>query len=303
LLTDLVEDYLEQRRGVGYKLVTVGRLLRSFAQFASRNGPVAVIDVTTSIEWASLAPAPASRERRLQVVERFSRHARIEDPRHAVLPVDAFGRHPSKRRPHIYSPDEVRAILTAASRLRPTGSIRPHTYVTLLGLLRSTGLRVSEALALRVNDIGTSGLQVLETKFHKSRLVPLHETTAAALQRYLDRRRRVPSSTDHVFVTLAGQALKYPTVCRAFSEIRREAFKGVVPRPLPRIHDLRHTFAVRALEGAPTRTLLVGRHMRALSTYMGHVSIVSTYWYLRATPHLMTGIADACETFLEGEPR
>lgn len=299
MLSACVEDYLALRRALGYKLKTDGRILRSFARFASRKGPAAFVEKATAIKWAARAPAPASRERRLQVVARFARHARAEDRRHEVPPVDVFGHHPSKRRPYIYSPDETRALLAAAARMGPAGSLRPHTYVTLLGLLAATGLRVSEALALRVEDLGADGLRVLETKFRKSRLVPLHGTTASALHRYLERRRKVRPATDCIFVTLSGTALKYQTVNVAFAELRQDALELVAGQPPPRVHDLRHTFAVRALEAAPKSAGLLGRHMRALSAYLGHASFVSTYWYLHATPHLMRRVADACESFLE----
>lgn len=301
MLIDRMDDYLALRRALGYKLATEGYLLRSFARFSSRNGPAAFVEATIAVEWAAGAPTPASRERRLAVVARFARHARSEDRRHEIPPADAFGHHPSKRRPHIYSPDEIGALLGAAARLGPVGSIRPHTYVTLFGLLAATGLRVSEALALRVDDLGADGLRILETKFRKSRLVPLHKTTAAALDRYVERRRHVGPSTDNVFLTISGRALKYSTVRRAFTDLRQEALRFVEGRPLPRIHDLRHTFAVRALEAAPRGARLLGRHMRALSTYMGHVSFVSTYWYLHATPLLMRRVADACESIFDGE--
>ncbi len=301
MLIDSVAAYLGLRRSLGYKLATDGHLLRSFARFASRHGGTAFVKSETVIEWAAGAPAPASRERRLKVVARFARHARSEDRRHEIPPVNVFGHHPSKRRPHIYSSDEIRSLLDVAARIGPVGSIRSHTYATLLGLLAATGLRVSEGLALRVDDIGDAGIRILETKFHKSRLVPLHQTTAHALARYLERRRQIRPSTDHVFVTLAGGALKYATVNKVFAELRQEALQLVDGRPLPRIHDIRHTFAVRALETAPKGTRLLGRHMRALSTYMGHASFLSTYWYLHATPHLMRSVAGACESFLDGE--
>ena len=301
MLIDNVDAYISLRRALGYKLRTEGHLLRSFARFASRNRPARFVKAAIAIEWASGAPAPAARECRLKVVARFARHARSEDRRHEIPPVDAFGHHPSKRRPHIYSSEEIRALMEAASRLGPIGSIRPHTYYTLIGLLAATGLRVSEALALRVDDVGVDGLRILETKFHKSRLVPLHPTAVAAVDRYLRRRRKARASTDHVFITIAGAAIKYATVHKTFVALRQKVLKLAEGSTPPRPHDLRHTLAVRALEAAPKGSQLVGRHMRALATYMGHVSFLSTYWYLHATPHLMRTIADACEIFLDGE--
>jgi integrase len=173
----------------------------------------------------------------------------------------------------------------------------------LIGLLASTGLRVSEALALRVDDIGADGLRVIDSKLHKSRLVPMHSTTAAALKGYLRRRRGVRTSTDRIFVNLAGEPLSYSNVQKAFFALRGKALHRdtVTASPAPRIHDLRHTFAVRALEAAPIGSQLLGRHMRALSTYMGHVDFRSTYWYLQATPLLMRRVADVCQSLFDGE--
>lgn len=304
VLTDSVESYLAVRRALGYQLRSDGYHLRSFAQFASRNRSASFVKVSTAIEWASQSSGPVERERRLQTVARFARYMRSEDRRHDVLPVNVFGRHhPSKRRPYIYSAEEIRALMHAASRLKPTGSIRPYVYVTLIGLLASTGLRVSEALALQVDDVRSDGLRILETKFHKSRLVPLHWTAAAALERYLQRRRKMRTFTERVFVNLAGAPMSYSNVQKAFYLLRCRALRhgaSSASSP-PRLHDLRHTFAVRALEAAPIGAQLLGRHMRALSTYMGHVSIASTYWYLQATPHLMRHVADACRIFFDGE--
>ena len=196
----------------------------------------------------------------------------------------------------MFASEQIRQILLAAAGLTPAGSLRPWTYCTLLSLLAVTGLRISEALALRTGDITPDGLVVRETKFRKSRLVPIHSTTVAGLERYLDRRRHVAGPCDHVFVSQRARRMTYPTVVSVFLQIVRRI--GLHPGPGrrgPRIHDLRHNFAIRALEACPPDRHHVGAHMLALSTYLGHAKICSTYWYLHATPHLLADIADACE--------
>jgi integrase/recombinase XerD len=175
-------------------------------------------------------------------------------------------------------------------------------YATLLGLIAATGLRVSEALDLRLDDVLPDGvLGIRQTKFGKSRLVPLHPTVVEALGRYLERRRRLAVTDDHVFLSAGNRRISSSMVSYTFRRVRRLA--GIAPaRPRPpRIHDLRHTFATRALEQCSTRREAVARHFVALATYLGHADIVHTYWYLEATPELMTHIAVAAERLVAGE--
>jgi integrase len=172
----------------------------------------------------------------------------------------------------------------------------------LLGLIAATGLRISEALDLRLYDVLPDGvLQIRRTKFGKSRLVPLHPTAASALEYYLEERRGLAVTDDHVFLSAGNQRIASSTVEYTFRRIRRLA--GIAPartRP-PRIHDLRHTFATRALEQCSTRREAVARHFVALATYLGHSDIAHTYWYLEATPELMIDIAAAAEALSAGE--
>jgi len=202
--------------------------------------------------------------------------------------------------PHIYTKQEIQQLLDAAAQLGPQGSLRPHTYRCLFGLLAATGLRISEAISLHLDDVTSDGLIVRRTKFQKSRQVPLHSTVTAELHRYIEKRLRFDRTGDHVFVSQRKRPLIYQVVNQTFLKIVRSL--GLHPGPGkrgPRIHDLRHTMAVRALEAAPSDHEGVGRHMRALSTYLGHSRVATNYWYLHSTPHLMKGLADACEDFLE----
>jgi integrase len=167
--------------------------------------------------------------------------------------------------------------------------------------LVATGLRVSEAIHLRVSDITPDGLLIRRTKFQKTRLVPLHQTAVAGLGQYLAYRQRTRRAGEHLFVSDGGQPLLYWRVHSVFRTLLKSA--GLKPTGLrwPRIHDLRHTFAVRALESSPVGRHRIGQHMLALSTYLGHVNIDATYWYLESTPELLLDIAVVAENFVRGD--
>lgn len=301
MLSGAIDMYLALRRSVGFKFHSQGTMLRSYGRFAVANGDTHVRSDRV-LEWAALAATPERRERRARIVIGFARHAKAEDARHEIPPRYAFSR--ATRRPpaspYIYPPDEIRGLLESATKLGPIGSLRPRTYYTLFGLLACTGLRISEALALRLGDFGDHMLVVRGTKFGKSRLIPLHDTAAAALHEYGREREKIRSADDHLFITNMGHPIQY--------EHARETFLRLMPfrscaadgRRRPTIHGLRHTFAVRSLEAAPNGRDHVGWHIRALSTYLGHVTVGTTYWYLRATPQLMRDLADACQPVVEG---
>jgi len=296
MLMKAVDSYLAVRRAAGFALRNQEYLLRSFVRFASERGDVH-ISTPTVMDWASQVPVP---RHRLDAVVPFARYLQAEDDRHEVPPSRIFGPRKSRPIPFIFSQDELNRLLQAATRLEPLDSLRPHTYSTLFALLAVTGLRISEALKLRFEDITADGLLIRRTKFQKSRLVPLHPTAVAGLERYLQRRQRTAATDDHVFVSLRGRQLSRNAVFEAFDKLRKTVGldEGRGPRR-PRIHDLRFSFAVRALETCPEGRDNVGRHMLALSTYMGHTHIRYTYWYLQATPQLMRDIAEACDRFLK----
>lgn len=296
-----VESYLAVRRAAGFDLTMVEYKLRSFARFAIQRGE-SHICTSTAIAWASQTSSVAERDTRLKTVVRFAQHMRLEEPRHEVPPRDVFGYHKTRRAPFIYTPTDVADLLEAASRLGPPGTLRPHTYTTLLALLVTTGLRISEALALGLDDLTPAGLLIRKTKFQKTRLVPLHPTTVVGLQHYLRLRQPVSSGDDHLFISLCGSPLSRQTIYSTFQRLlTATGLRAGRGGHRPRLHDLRHTFAVRSLEACPNEQGAISRHMLALSTYMGHAAIHDTYWYLEATPHLMGDIATSCETFFYGE--
>lgn len=302
MLIEAVESYLDVRHTAGFDLHYAGNVLRKFAQFAAARREKHV-KAKTAIEWAAMASSPGERSRRLSAIVRFARYAKSEDDRHEIPPEGIFGRHKFRRAPFIFSATDILHIIEQALHLGPSGSLRPHTFATLFALLSVTGMRVSEALALRIGDITSDGLIIRKTKFRKSRLIPLHATAVAALDRYLMCRRQVSSGDDHLFVSLNGRGFCYETVRSVFHKLARAADIFGFERRKPHIHGLRHTFAVRALEACPCDRNDVGRHILALSTYMGHAHVADTYWYLEATPQLLSDIAKACEGFVKGVAR
>ena len=294
-----VETYLAVRRAAGFTLSNTEYLLRSFAGFATDRKETH-IRTATAIDWAIQARSVAQRHTRYQTVCRFAQYLRVEDSRHESPPTKHFGYRKTRRVPHIYSRDEIVGLVLAATRLPSPDSLGPKTYAALISLLVATGLRISEALHLLVSDITPSGLLIRRTKFQKTRLVPLHDTAVTGLRRYLTYREETRRSGDHVFVSDEGQPLLYWKVHGVFRTLLKAA--GLKPSGgrWPRIHDLRHTFAVRALESSPTGRQRIGQHMLALAAYLGHVNIDATYWYLETTPDLLRDIAVAAERFAQG---
>jgi integrase len=295
-MLNIVETYLTLRRATGFAMQNAECLLKSFAAFAAERGQTHV-RTQTAIAWAALGPSAQQRDARLKAVCRFARHVRVDDARHELPPANHFGARKTRRPPRIYSAEDIDRLIEAALRLRPKGGLRSRTYATLIALLSVTGLRISEALKLTVADVTKDGLLIRETKFRKTRLVPLHDTAAAGLKRYLAR-RRPRSDDDPVFIDERGLPLRYLAVRDTFNRLVSRV--GIRPESIrrPRLHDLRHTFAVRALQSSPAGRSRCGAHMVALATYMGHVNIYATYWYLEATADLMRDVAAAGEGFM-----
>ncbi len=281
MLTQAVESYVAMRRATGFAFRSQADLLQSFAAFSDAAGK-SYLRSETAIEWAGAAPSLSQRARRLGQVIRFARYIRAEDPHHEIPPT-------------VYG-SQNRLVLQAASELGQRNPFRGHTYRTFFALLACTGLRASEAIHLCFQDITADGLVIRCSKFRKSRLVPLHETTPAGLEQYLQRRRAFTPLDDPVFVSLRRRPLLLQDAPNAFQNIVE---KTGLPRgaglPRPTIHSWRHTFAVRALETCPDDRDRITKHLLALSTYLGHSKVANTYWDLEATPDLMKNIADSCQ--------
>ena len=298
------EQYLEHRRSLGFKLKIEGQQLLNFAEYADDSGHQGPLTVDLAVRWARL-PVRASRlyqARRLEVVRCFARYLAIFDPKTEIPPTGLLGRAHHRGAPYIYSPAQIGQLLDAAMQLRPTDRLRPTTYATLFGLLACTGLRISEALQLRHEDadLHRGVLRISQTKFRKSRLVPLHPSTARVLRRYKRHRDEHASieSTASFFLGSSGRPLPYSTVRTTFRGIcSRLGWVATPATRAPRIHDLRHTFAVRRLLLWYEQGFDMGHAVAALSTYMGHGKVSDTYWYLTGTPELMAVAGRSFERF------
>ena len=299
MLSHDLDTYVVLQRARGLKFTTQSGLLRSFVAFAEATGDTH-IRTARALDWAAGTVSRNQTCTRLAIVQRFAEHLAIADPAHEVPPADAFGRWRFERRiPHIYSGAEIATLMAAARRLGPVGTIRGQTLATLIGLLAATGLRVSEALGLQLEDVTAEGLVVRETKFRKSRLVPLHPSARAALDGYMRRRSEVRMAGSALFVGDRGRSPAYVTLYALFLRVGRETgIRGLPGEKGPRLHDLRHTFAVRSLEACGGDRRAISRHMLALATYLGHADPSHTWWYLQATPTLMRHIADAGEALM-----
>lgn len=305
MLTDEIERYIVVRRAAGHAFEGGARLLRLYGQFAAARAD-SHVRRETALEWAAAGSSPHARSVRMRTLAHFARFQHAEDERHELLPKDAFAVHWHRPLPYIYSDVEIARLLAAADRLRVSYvyPLRRETYRTMIGLIAATGLRRSEALDLRVQDLSADGvLTIRRTKFRKSRLVPLHPTTHAALRQYIALRLRGPRADDHLFLSAGGGRIEASVANTTFRRMLVLARIAPMRARRPRIHDLRHTFATRALERCPGDRRAIARQFVALSTYLGHVKMSATYWYLEATPELMSDIAAAAEAAIQGAGR
>lgn len=304
MLIDDVYRYLELRRSFGFKLHRIDHYLVLFVRFAQEAGDTH-IRAATAIAWAkTFSKTQNSRYWRISEIAQFAHFLRAEDPTHEVPPCNLFYRPCSRPAPYIYSADELRRLIEAAGNLSPlrSGPLRGRMYVTLFGLLASTGMRVSEALNLKLSDLLPHGvLHVRNTKSGDSRVLPLHPSVVNALSAYLPVRQRAAGGDDHVFLSADfKRRLSLGSAWRTFQLCLRNANINSGRAHRPRLHDLRHTFATRVLEQCASSHEEVARQFVALSTYLGHSNIRCTYWYLEATPNLMSDIAAAAELLISG---
>ncbi len=292
-LRQAVDDYLALRQAMGFKLYEESRLLPRYIDFLEDQGEV-FITTDLAVRWATecRAAQPAEWARRLRFVRVFARYRSATDPRTQIPPTGLLPYHARRAEPYIYNDDEIIRLLQAAGQLYSPTGLRAHTYVTALGLLAVTGMRISELVALDNEDIDLAQgqLTVRDAKFGKSRWLPLHPTTQQALQRYVQRRDQhypIPCSSGF-FVSEQGTRLTTCTVRATFVQLSRQiGLRGPTDSHGPRLHDFRHRFAVQTLLRWYQEGANVEQHLPELSTYLGHVKVSDTYWYLSATPELL----------------
>lgn len=299
-----VKGYLEQRRSLGFALESQGYLLLKFAKYLDRSKHRGPLTIELMLRWVNL-PSKSSRNyraKRLSAVRCFARYLCVRDGRTEVPGRQLIAKASFHQRPHLYSEQELEALLAATGRLPPTYPLKRLTFRTLFGLLACTGLRISEALKLNVDhvDLGRGVLRIEKTKFKKSRLVPLHPTATCALRRYAHARCGKDGCEGIAFfVGGDGNRLTYRAVRRVFHRLRDmlDWKKGNGEWPRPRIHDLRHSFACRRLLTWYRQGKNVHHLVAALSTYLGHGHVTDTYWYLTGTPELLAIAGNRFEQF------
>ncbi|NEK19492.1 tyrosine-type recombinase/integrase [Rhizobium leguminosarum] len=299
------EDYLAHRRRLGFKLKTSGTQTISFARFADGNGHNGALTSEIALRWAkddATCCDPFTWAQRLEVLRPFAAFLVAEEPTTTFPAINPFGGSYRRLAPHIFTDREIGAILAEArqvSRVRAAGVIM---LPPLIGLLASTGLRISEALGLRMHDLDLAAAQILirNAKFGRQRVVVLHPTVVAALENFINdqcRAFRCGASEPLFKSELTGGELTYANVFHTWKQMTLRL--GIMPRgghPFVRIHDLRHTFICRRLLQWQASGTDIDAAMMMLSTYVGHVNLRDTYWYLEAVPELMALAGDRFET-------
>jgi integrase/recombinase XerD len=294
-----IEDYLALRRALGFRLGKEGRLLPDFAAFTDAAG-AATVTVDLAVRWAAepQGTSPVWAAQRLSMVRGLARYLQAIDPATQVPPAGLLPARTRRATPYIYSDAEVAALMTAARAL--PGPLKAATFCTLIGLLATTGMRGSEAMALDHGDLDAAAglLTIRATKFRKSRQLPLHPSTLRALAAYQAIRGRLcpAPATASLLVSSTGARLCHSTVQPVFRRLLRQAgIRQVSCRPRATVHGLRHTFAVTTLLGWYRDGQDVQARLPALSTYLGHAGPAATYWYLTATPELLALAAGRLE--------
>lgn len=296
-LRQAAQEYLNMRRGLGFKLRETGKGLLDFVTFMEQKR-ASYITQSLALAWAQL-PAnvqPAHWARRLSFIRGFALHRSATDPRTQIPAQGLLPFQPKRARPYLYSDDEIRRLLHAALNMRcryERGELLPWTYHCLFGLLSVSGLRLGEARNLELQDVDLRAgvLTIRGAKFGKSRLVPLHASTCKVLADYIARRQRHWAArpvSSYLFVSSWGNRLDYGQIHRAFYALSRQTgLRGAADSHGPRLHDMRHVFATNTLvhwyqaDQDPEHLLPI------LSAYLGHVHVADTQWYLSGSPELM----------------
>jgi integrase/recombinase XerD len=302
-LQEELKRYLAFRQNLGFKLRDHISALPKFIKFLHTQG-AEFVTTELAMVWAQQprGVAQACHAKRLSMVRDFARFLSATDPRTEIPPQGLLPAQPQRARPYIYSNEEVLGLIRQASQLKPLESLRSHTYATLFGLLAVTGMRVSEVTALDRNDVDLKQgvLTVRESKFKKTRVLPVHESTNSELRAYACHRDKlIPvQTTSGFFVSDRGIRLNPCIVRYTFIRVSRLiGLRKVTDSHGPRLHDMRHTFAVRTLTNWYRSGIDPEQRLPLLSAYLGHVKVSDTYWYLSAVPELLGAVSTRLDNF------
>ena len=305
-LSQAVDDYLVLRRSLGFKLREYGECLDEFVSFLKQHRSSYMTN-QLALDYATQRQdeKPVSWARRLIIIRGFARYRIGADPRTEIPPVGLLKFRSRRARPYLYSEAEIRRLLAAALKIESPHALQPRTYHCLFGLLAVSGLRVGEAINLQPQDVDLSEgiLTIRGAKFGKSRLVPLHPSTRAVLLDYAKRRDEVFARRPvaYFFVTSRGTKLEKPNLSRIFRELSRQiGIRKPGVRHGPRLHDFRHRMAIETLLHWYQSGEEIRRRMPVLSTYLGHVNVTGTYWYLSSTPELIVAASKRLEARWKG---
>lgn len=298
----LVESFLACRRQAGYKLHIEGQQLLRFAAFADQSGHVGPITRELTTAWATFQPRNhklnrLTAARRIEVLISFARYHQQFEADTEIPPTRLFGSAHQRKVPHIYNDSEIHDLLGACANLHPAGGLRGMSCRAIIGLLWATGMRISEATGLTCKDVDLDAgvIEVRDAKFGKSRRVPIQSSVASELRYYAQQRDLAPQSAhlkDAYFISDYGKAVTSVSVRYAFGILRRQlGLQARGDHKYPRIHDIRHTFITRTLQRWQEEGIDIDKNILSLSTYVGHVKVTDTYWYVTATPTLMATAA------------
>lgn len=288
-----LEEYLTIRRKLGFKLQRADKLLHDFVLFAEKEN-VSFITTKLALCWAKQPTNcnPSWWRQRLSIVRGFAEYQSVIDPRTEIPPQELLPYQYHRKPSYVYSSNEIERLIKAAQQLQSPMGLRASTYYTLFGLLAVTGMRISEPIGLDRKDVDlTEGiLTIRQTKFGKSRLIPIHPSTQEALRQYDSLRDSIfpRPQAQSFFISEKGTRLTQDSVRRTFILLSRKiGLRGPHDRHGPRLHDFRHGFAIRTLLSWYRDKFDIDRHMPKLSTYLGHVHVTDTYWYISSVPELL----------------
>lgn len=308
-LLDSVNSYLAIKEVLGFKVYSTKILLMDFVDYVSKLNFSGFISAQIAIDWACVSSKKrgiAGQTARLSQVRGFlfflkASFPETEIPSHNLLATVR------RQSPYLFTQEQINQLLNATLRMKPQDSLRPILWYTLIGLLASTGLRIGEALRLKISDVNLDNdpayLRIVETKFRKSRLVPLHPTTTQKLKQYVKQRQKLGYNalSDFFFVSEKGTCLDKSCVWLSFRRLTKRL--GMLPNQggrYPSLHSLRHSFAIERLRQWYILGMDVQKMIANLSVYLGHVKPQDSYWYLTATPELLLAASERFLTYQEG---